>query len=69
MVFECKKLEYKSTILLICFHGCEPWCLTLREKHGLKSFEYRILRRIFGRNWDEAAGVWRELINSGSFPD
>jgi len=26
---------------------CETWSLTLREKHRLKVFENRVLRRIF----------------------
>jgi hypothetical protein len=28
--------------------GYKTWSLTLREKHGLRVFENRALRRIFG---------------------
>jgi hypothetical protein len=73
-VSECKKLKYTSTNLLICFHDCEAWSLTLREKHCLKLFEKKKLRTIFELNWDDAAGIWRELYNEEllnlySFPD
>jgi hypothetical protein len=44
-------------------HGCETWPLTLREKHGLRVFENRVLRRIFGPRRDEVIGEWRKLHN------
>jgi hypothetical protein len=31
----------------VVLYGCETWALTLREKHRLKMFENRVLRRIF----------------------
>jgi hypothetical protein len=37
--------------------------LTLREKHRLRVFENRVLRRVFGRKRDEATGDWRKLHN------
>jgi hypothetical protein len=33
--------------------GCETWSLTLREKHRLRVFENRVLRRILGSKRDE----------------
>jgi hypothetical protein len=39
------------------------WSLTLREKHRLRVFENRVLRRIFGPKRDEVTGVWRKLHN------
>jgi hypothetical protein len=39
------------------------WSLTLREKHRLRVFENRVLRRIFGPNRDEVTGEWRKLHN------
>jgi hypothetical protein len=36
--------------------------LTLREEHGLRVFEDRVLRR-FGPNRDEVTGQWRKLHN------
>jgi hypothetical protein len=42
-------------------YGCETWSLTLREEHGLRVFEKRVLRRIFGSKRDEVKGGWRKL--------
>jgi hypothetical protein len=39
------------------------WSLTLREEHGLKVFENKVLRRIFGSKRDEVKGRWRKLRN------
>jgi hypothetical protein len=55
-------------------YGCETWSLTLREEHGLRVFDNRVLRRIFGSKRDEVAGEWRkfhneELHNFYSSPD
>jgi hypothetical protein len=38
---------YKTIILPVILYGCKNWSLTLREEHGLRSFENRGLR-IFG---------------------
>jgi hypothetical protein len=35
----------------------------LREKHRLRVFENRELRRIFGPKRDEVTGEWRKLHN------
>jgi hypothetical protein len=37
--------------------------VTLREKHRLRVFENRVLRRIFGPKRDEVTGEWRKLHN------
>jgi hypothetical protein len=34
---------------------------TLREERGLRVFEDRVLRRVFGPNADEMTGDWRAL--------
>jgi hypothetical protein len=41
----------------------ETWSLTLREKHRLRAFENRVLRRVFGRKREEMTGEWRKLQN------
>ena len=41
-------------------YGCETWSLTLREESGLRVFENRILRLIFGSKRD-ANGEWKRL--------
>jgi hypothetical protein len=35
----------------------------LTEKHGLRAFENRVLRKIFGPRWDEVTWEWRRLHN------
>jgi len=35
----------------------------LREKHRLRAFENRVLRRIFGPKRDKVTGEWRKLRN------
>jgi hypothetical protein len=54
---------YKTIILPVVLYGCETWSLTLREKHRLKVFGNRVLRRIFGPKRNEVTGEWRELHN------
>jgi hypothetical protein len=43
--------------------GVKLGLLTLREEHGLRVFENRVLRRIFGPKKDEVTGEWRKLHN------
>jgi hypothetical protein len=55
MLLETKRLKiktYKTIILLLVLYGCETWSLTLRKEHGLRVFEKRVLRRIFGPRRD-----------------
>jgi hypothetical protein len=49
----------KTIILRVVLYGCETWTLTLKEEHGLRVFENRVLRRIFGPKKDEVTGDWR----------
>ena len=49
----------------IKLHGCETWSLTLREERGLRVFENRVFRRVFGPKRDEVTGEWRKLRNEG----
>jgi hypothetical protein len=54
---------YKTIILPVVLYGCETWSLTSKEKHRLRVFENRVLRRIFGPKRDEVTGEWRKLHN------
>jgi hypothetical protein len=54
---------YRSIVLPVVLYGCETWSLTLREKHRVRVFENRVLRRIFGPKRDEVKGEWRKLYN------
>jgi hypothetical protein len=44
-------------------YRCETWSLTLREEHGLRVFENRVLRKICGLKRDEVTGGWGKLHN------
>jgi hypothetical protein len=39
--------------------------LRLREEHRLRTFENRVLRRIFGPKRDEVTGKWRTVHSEG----
>jgi hypothetical protein len=47
---------YKTIIIPVILIGCETWSLILREKHRVRVFENRVLRRIFGSKRDEVTG-------------
>jgi hypothetical protein len=47
----------------VVLYGYETWFLALREKHELRVFENRLLRRIFGPKRDGVTGGWRKLHN------
>ena len=49
-------------MLLLELCGCETWSVTLREEHGLRVFQNRVLR-IFGPRRDGVTGEWRKLHN------
>jgi hypothetical protein len=49
--------------LTVVLYGCETWSLTLKEKHRLKVFENRVLRRVFGPKSDEGTDDWVRLHN------
>ena len=52
---------YKTVILPVVLYGCETWSLKLRGKHGLRVFESRVLRKIFGSKRHEVTEDWRRL--------
>jgi hypothetical protein len=52
---------YKTIILPVVLYGRRTWSVTLREEHGLRVFENRVLEKIFGPNRYEAMGEWRKL--------
>ena len=54
---------YRTIILPVALYGCETWLLTLREKHRLRVYENRVLRKVFGPKRDEVTGEWRKLHN------
>jgi hypothetical protein len=58
-----KRKIYRTISFSVVLYGCETWSLTLREECGLRVFENRRLRRIFGPKMDEVTGEWRILHN------
>ena len=64
LLYKSMKIKIHRTIILpIVWYGCETWCLILMEERGLRVFENKVLRRIFGPNRDEVTGEWRRLHN------
>jgi hypothetical protein len=55
--------KHKTIILPAVLYGCKTWSITLREEHGLRLFENRVLRRIFGLKRNKVIQGWRELHN------
>jgi hypothetical protein len=49
---------YRTVILPVVLYGCETWSLTLKEKHGLRMFEWGVMR-IFETKREEVTGGWR----------
>ena len=54
---------YGTIIFIVVLYGCLTWSLTLREERGLRVFENRVLRRVFGPKRDEVIMEWRKLYN------
>jgi hypothetical protein len=52
---------YRTIILPVVLHGSETWSFTLWEEHGLRVFENRMMRRLFGPKMDELTGEWRKF--------
>ena len=62
-----KKLKvntYKTIILPVVLYVCETWPLTLSEKHRLRVFENKVLRKIFGVKRDDITGECGKLHNA-----
>jgi hypothetical protein len=56
-------MTYKTIILPVVLYGCETCSLTLKEKHKLRVFANRVLRRIFKPKRDEVTGERGKLYN------
>jgi hypothetical protein len=64
LLFQTLKIKISKTELFpVLFNGFGTLSATFREEHRLRVFEDRVLRRIFGPNWGEVTGGWRELHN------
>jgi hypothetical protein len=54
---------YKIINLPVALYEHETWSLTCREEHGLRVFENRVLKRIFGAMTNEGTGKLSKLYN------
>ena len=54
----------RTIILPFVLYGCETWSPTLRKGSGMRVFEKRVLRMIFGPRRVEVTGEWRKLHNT-----
>jgi hypothetical protein len=54
---------YRTIMLLVIMYGCETWQFTLTEEHRLRVTEKRVLKKIYGPEWEEVTGDWRKLHN------
>jgi hypothetical protein len=52
---------YKTVIRPVELYGSESWIFTKAEEEKLRTFERRILRRIYGPTWKNV--VWRIKYN------
>jgi hypothetical protein len=56
-----RNTKFKIYTAIVCpvviTYGTETWSLTVADENALRSFERRILRKIFGPVWDR--GEWR----------
>ena len=51
---------YRTTVSSVVLYGCQTWTVTFRRVHILRVIESRLLRNIFGTEWNETT---RELRN------
>jgi len=62
-LFHIKIKLYRTVILPVVLYRCATWSLTMCEKHRLRVFERRVLRKISGPKKDKVTGEWRRLYN------
>jgi hypothetical protein len=53
---------YRTIILSVVLYGFESRSLTLKEEGGLRAFENRVLKRIFGPKKDGVTGECKNYI-------
>jgi hypothetical protein len=56
-----KMKTYRTIILPVVLYERETWSLILREKHRLRVFDNKVLRRIFGPKKKKKTWKWRKL--------
>jgi hypothetical protein len=54
---------YRNKVFFIVLYGCGNSSLILREECGLRIFENRVLRRLFGPKSEEVRGEWKQQNN------
>jgi hypothetical protein len=57
---------YKTVSLLVVLYGCKTWSLALRQEHGLRAFENRVLRRLFRPKGDGSDRTMEKFARWGA---
>jgi hypothetical protein len=52
---------HRTLPTFVALYGRERWSFTLKEEHKLRTFEYRVLRKILGPKSEEVKGGWRSF--------
>jgi hypothetical protein len=53
---------YKTRMLPVVVRGYETWSLILREEHGIRVFENKALKKIFGPKREEIKWDWTKNV-------
>jgi hypothetical protein len=52
---------YRTIFIPVVTYGSETWCLTADDERGLRTWERKVLRKIYGPVYDN--GIWRIRTN------
>jgi hypothetical protein len=50
---------YRTTVSSVVLYGCKTWAVTFWWVHILRVIESRLLRKLFGTEWNETTGELR----------
>jgi hypothetical protein len=51
-------IKVQRDIMPLVLNGCKTWSVTFRRELGLRVFENRVLRKIFGPKREEPTEEW-----------
>jgi hypothetical protein len=58
---------YRIAVFPIALYGCYTWFLTMGQEHGLRAFEYRVLKGVLETKRKDVKGGWTEKCIMRSF--
>jgi hypothetical protein len=53
---------YRTVIIPVDAYGSETWCLTANDERSLRTWERKVLKKIYGPVYDN--GIWRIRTNN-----